>query len=60
MRSRLRRQDPQLRLSGFRIDLDDIEARLQRAVSGSTGIAAVVKDDILVARCNLRRWTRRT
>ncbi|KAI0455770.1 acetyl-CoA synthetase-like protein [Xylaria acuta] len=45
----LGRQDRQLKLRGFRIDLDDLEVRMTKAHDKCTAAAVAVKDDHLVA-----------
>ncbi|KAK8119947.1 nonribosomal peptide synthase GliP-like protein [Apiospora kogelbergensis] len=39
------RSDRELNLRGFRVDLDDIEVRIQNAVHGCTGVAVACRDD---------------
>ena len=45
----LGRRDRQIKLRGFRLDLDDIEIRMQRAVPECSRLAVLVKNDCLVA-----------
>ncbi|KAI1824916.1 acetyl-CoA synthetase-like protein [Xylaria intraflava] len=45
----LGRRDRQVKLRGFRIDLDDLEARMTKAHDKCTAVAVAVKDDYLVA-----------
>ncbi|KAI0468885.1 acetyl-CoA synthetase-like protein [Xylaria cf. heliscus] len=45
----LGRQDRQLKLRGFRVDLDDLEVRMLKAYDKCTAAAVTVKDDHLVA-----------
>ncbi|KAK8044763.1 nonribosomal peptide synthase GliP-like protein [Apiospora rasikravindrae] len=39
------RSDRELKLRGFRVDLDDIEIRIQKAIHGCTGVAVACSDD---------------
>ncbi|RJE25399.1 Condensation domain protein [Aspergillus sclerotialis] len=43
------RKDRQIKLRGFRMDLNDLEVRLSRAVPEATAVAITPKDDYLVA-----------
>ncbi|TVY93795.1 Nonribosomal peptide synthetase, partial [Lachnellula willkommii] len=43
------RTDRQIKLQGFRLDLNDIEARMLKAVPSATVVFVTVKDDMLVA-----------
>jgi hypothetical protein len=45
----LGRTDRQIKLRGFRLDLNDLEARILKAVSTATFVAMAKKDDYLVA-----------
>ncbi|KAF2204309.1 nonribosomal peptide synthase GliP-like protein [Delitschia confertaspora ATCC 74209] len=45
----LGRRDRQIKLRGFRLDMDDLETRVARAVTGLTSVAIVPKNDFLVA-----------
>jgi amino acid adenylation domain-containing protein len=45
----LGREDCQIKLRGFRIDLDDLEARMIRANENCTSVAVVMQDGRLVA-----------
>lgn len=45
----LGRQDRQIKLRGFRLDLDDLEARIMTAIPGCGGAAVFRRDDYLVA-----------
>ncbi|KAH8160895.1 hypothetical protein CIB48_g7352 [Xylaria polymorpha] len=45
----LGRQDRQLKLRGFRIDLDDLEVRMTKAYDQCTAAVVAIKDDHLVA-----------
>ncbi|KAI4859405.1 BcNRPS1, nonribosomal peptide synthetase [Hypoxylon rubiginosum] len=44
------RRDRQIKLRGFRIDLDDIEVRIRNAVPGCTMVAVARDNDYLVAQ----------
>ncbi|KAI1468206.1 acetyl-CoA synthetase-like protein [Daldinia caldariorum] len=45
----LGRKDRQIKLNGFRLDLDDLEARVVKAIPGCRGAAIFRRDDHLVA-----------
>ncbi|GAW14660.1 hypothetical protein ANO14919_040630 [Xylariales sp. No.14919] len=45
----LGRRDRQVKLRGFRIDLDDLEAKITKACNNCTAAAVAVKDDYIVA-----------
>lgn len=49
----LGRNDRQIKLRGFRLDLDDLEIRMRQAVPECTTIAVTRKDDHLVAAVKL-------
>ncbi|KAI1421997.1 BcNRPS1, nonribosomal peptide synthetase [Xylaria sp. FL1777] len=44
------RNDRQIKLRGFRVDLDDVEVRIHNAISGCTGVAVTYNDGDLVAQ----------
>lgn len=44
----LGRKDRQVKLRGFRVDLDDLEVRILRAVPNATAVAVVQKQDFIV------------
>lgn len=43
------RQDRQIKLRGFRVDLNDIEVRLARAIPEASAVAVVLENDVIVA-----------
>ncbi|CAI6288118.1 unnamed protein product [Periconia digitata] len=43
------RMDRQIKLRGFRLDLQDLEVRIARAIPESTNVAVYRKEDILIA-----------
>ncbi|KAF3059496.1 Nonribosomal peptide synthetase 10 [Daldinia childiae] len=45
----LGRKDRQIKLNGFRLDLDDLEARVVKAIPGCGGAAIFRRDDHLIA-----------
>ncbi|KAI1660484.1 acetyl-CoA synthetase-like protein [Daldinia decipiens] len=45
----LGRKDRQIKLNGFRLDLDDLEARVAKAIPGCGGTAIFRRDDHLIA-----------
>jgi len=44
------RKDRQIKLRGFRLDLDDLEVRMLQAVPSCSAVAIALKDDYLVAQ----------